>query len=100
MINQDCLEFQREWNSKPVSGRGGGLSPDEMLLDGILKHGIYLDSDPPDDCVGLTVEETMESYDVRTEASTWSQWCWLLQEDPINNFEHGSSSGSESEESE
>ncbi|THU93049.1 hypothetical protein K435DRAFT_861886 [Dendrothele bispora CBS 962.96] len=102
MINQDCLEFQRKWNSKPVSGHGG-LSPDEMLLDGMLKHGIYLDSDPPDDCVGLTVEETMESYDVHSKVQRHPHGhsgAGYSQEDPIDNLEHSSSSGSESEESE
>ncbi|THU94738.1 hypothetical protein K435DRAFT_667877, partial [Dendrothele bispora CBS 962.96] len=93
MINQDCLEFQREWNSKPVTGRGGGLSPD------VCFHIHY----PPDDCVGLTVEETMESYGVHGKVQRrphGHSGAGYSPEDPIDNLERGSSSGSESEESE
>jgi len=31
-INQDCQDFQREWNSHPISGKGGNQSPNVNLL--------------------------------------------------------------------
>ncbi|KAF5334090.1 hypothetical protein D9758_018507 [Tetrapyrgos nigripes] len=65
LINQDCSEFQREWNGKPISGLGHNQSPDDILLTGMIEHGVYLDLDPPDDCDGLTLDQINESYGVR-----------------------------------
>ncbi|KAF5338124.1 hypothetical protein D9758_015377 [Tetrapyrgos nigripes] len=63
-INADCKEFQREWNSKPLTGMGHLQSPDEMLLDGLLKHGVYLNANPPDECASLSEDEIMEGYGI------------------------------------
>ena len=40
MINEDCQKFCEEWNSHPISGVGGGWSPN--VCDLILPYGEYL----------------------------------------------------------
>ncbi|THU81709.1 hypothetical protein K435DRAFT_692983, partial [Dendrothele bispora CBS 962.96] len=63
-INADTKTFQNEWNSKPLTGLGHDRSPNEMLLEGILEHGLYIDANPSDDCNGLSVEEIVQEYGI------------------------------------
>ncbi|THU78546.1 hypothetical protein K435DRAFT_699855, partial [Dendrothele bispora CBS 962.96] len=63
-INEDCTQFQQEWNRKPLTGLARKHSPEELLLSGMLEHGIYVDTNPPDDCEGLTIAEIEEGYGV------------------------------------
>ncbi|THU81011.1 TPR-like protein [Dendrothele bispora CBS 962.96] len=79
------------------------LTPAYALHEAVKHLRKEVDSDPPDDCVGLTVEETMESYDVHGKVKRHPHGhsgAGYSQEDPIDNLEHGSSSGLEAEESE
>ncbi|KAJ7620448.1 hypothetical protein FB45DRAFT_754668, partial [Roridomyces roridus] len=59
LINEDCAEFQCEWNAHPISGAGHDRSPNDMFLLGKLQHGVYLD-----DCVGLSPETIQQLYGV------------------------------------
>jgi hypothetical protein len=40
MINEDCKKFCEEWNAHPISGVGGGRSPNVCNL--IMPHGEHL----------------------------------------------------------
>ncbi|KAJ7758913.1 hypothetical protein B0H14DRAFT_2404259, partial [Mycena olivaceomarginata] len=43
-LNDDCHEFQEEWNHHPMSGNmTGGQSPEAMRLLGQITHGVYKD---------------------------------------------------------
>ncbi|KAJ7122623.1 hypothetical protein C8R43DRAFT_899656, partial [Mycena crocata] len=42
-INQDCREFQENWNNHPISGKGGDQTPADMRLLGELNYGRYSD---------------------------------------------------------
>ncbi|KAJ7601360.1 hypothetical protein DFH06DRAFT_1353011 [Mycena polygramma] len=42
-INDDCVEFQMQWNSHLISGAGHDQSPDDMFLLGQLENSVYLD---------------------------------------------------------
>lgn len=76
-INVDCDKFHEEWNAHPLSGLGGGRSPnvscickfyriDKLLMSGIqdlaflgqLKHGVYA----YDECEGLSEDEINAFY--------------------------------------
>ncbi|KAJ7454504.1 hypothetical protein FB451DRAFT_1144467 [Mycena latifolia] len=59
MINQDCAEFQAEWNAHPISGVAHDQSPDDMFLLGQLENGVYLD-----DCAGVHPDLIRELYGV------------------------------------
>ncbi|KAJ6494116.1 hypothetical protein C8R47DRAFT_1267661 [Mycena vitilis] len=56
-INDDCVEFQMQWNSHPISGAGHDQSPDDMFLLGRLENGVYLD-----DCDGVDPGVISELY--------------------------------------
>ncbi|KAF5350426.1 hypothetical protein D9758_012442 [Tetrapyrgos nigripes] len=58
-INDDCKEFQKDWNAHPISGLGHGRSPNDLFFLGQLRHGIY-----KDDCEGCSPEEIARSYGV------------------------------------
>ncbi|THV01311.1 hypothetical protein K435DRAFT_655548, partial [Dendrothele bispora CBS 962.96] len=42
-INQDCREFQKDWNAHPISGVGHDRSPNDLYFLGKLQHGAYKD---------------------------------------------------------
>ncbi|KAF5334704.1 hypothetical protein D9758_017251 [Tetrapyrgos nigripes] len=58
-INDDCKEFQKDWNAHPISDLGHGRSPNDLFFLGQLRHGIY-----KDDCEGCSPEEIARSYGV------------------------------------
>ena len=63
----------------------------EMLLEGMLEHGIYLHSDLPDDCNGLTIEEIMESYGIYSKVKQCPQGrsAGYSPEDTVDPIEYG-----------
>ncbi|TFY76459.1 hypothetical protein EWM64_g7555 [Hericium alpestre] len=42
-IDEDCQNFQQDWNHHPISGKAKDQSPADMRLLGQLEHGIYAD---------------------------------------------------------
>ncbi|KAJ7633268.1 hypothetical protein FB45DRAFT_745214 [Roridomyces roridus] len=42
-INEDCADFRAEWNCHPISGEGHDRSPEDMMLIGQVKDGMYVD---------------------------------------------------------
>ncbi|KAL0564182.1 hypothetical protein V5O48_017872 [Marasmius crinis-equi] len=60
-INEDCRQFQREWNSHPISRLGKDKSPQQLFFLGQMKKGIYTYED---DCAGLTPQEIQDSYGI------------------------------------
>ncbi|KAJ7704836.1 hypothetical protein B0H17DRAFT_1193343 [Mycena rosella] len=59
MINDDCAEFQAEWNAHPISGAANDQSPNDMFLLGQLENGVHLD-----DCDGVHPDVIEELYGV------------------------------------
>ncbi|KAJ6462900.1 hypothetical protein C8R45DRAFT_841390 [Mycena sanguinolenta] len=56
-INEDCEEFQSNWNAHPIDGMGtANKSPNDLRLLGQVRHGVY-----QDECQGLH-PETIEKY--------------------------------------
>ncbi|KAG6835622.1 hypothetical protein H0H93_016422 [Arthromyces matolae] len=43
LINEDCVAFQEQWNSHPISGEGHEQSPEDLRFTGQLQHGIYME---------------------------------------------------------
>ncbi|KAJ6455080.1 hypothetical protein C8R47DRAFT_996965 [Mycena vitilis] len=59
-INEDCAEFQTNWNAHPMAGRETfDKSPNDMRLLGQAKLGIY-----NDDCEGLHPDTIQKYYGV------------------------------------
>ncbi|KAJ7458292.1 hypothetical protein B0H11DRAFT_1873258 [Mycena galericulata] len=42
-LNEDCNQFQDEWNHHPISGKGENQTPADMRLVGELLYGKYAD---------------------------------------------------------
>ncbi|KAL4261185.1 hypothetical protein AB1N83_010317 [Pleurotus pulmonarius] len=40
-INEDCKQFQENWNDHPISGVGHDKSPNDLRFLGQLEHGVY-----------------------------------------------------------
>ncbi|KAJ6497288.1 hypothetical protein C8R45DRAFT_898592 [Mycena sanguinolenta] len=56
-INENCEEFQNNWNTHPMNGAGtANKSPNDMRLLGQVQHGVY-----EDECRGLH-PETIQKY--------------------------------------
>ncbi|KAK7030351.1 hypothetical protein VNI00_014208 [Paramarasmius palmivorus] len=71
MIDTDCDDFVKEWNSHPISGEGQDKTPLGMRLMGMLNEGMYFpetvdpeSSEPviPDDCEEWSESEIREYY--------------------------------------
>ncbi|KAJ7488711.1 hypothetical protein B0H11DRAFT_1720371, partial [Mycena galericulata] len=43
-LNEDCIEFQNDWNHHPISGKGRNQTPLDKRLIGELKYGRYTDN--------------------------------------------------------
>ncbi|KAJ7771996.1 hypothetical protein DFH07DRAFT_734170, partial [Mycena maculata] len=66
MLNNDCEQFQAEWNAHPISGAGHDRSPNDMFLLGQLENGVYLD-----DCAGVHPDTIRERYGVHGAVHEW-----------------------------
>jgi hypothetical protein len=57
------------------------------MLDSIIRYGIYVNTDPPDDCAGLTIEEIMKGYGIHGEirrCGDGKTGAGQAQEDPVD----------------
>ncbi|PPQ79843.1 hypothetical protein CVT24_003646 [Panaeolus cyanescens] len=72
-INNDCNSFVQDWNSHPMLKRGS-RSPNELEMEGMIKHGVYRTEikgfEFVDECEGLTEEETKKFYGYETESES------------------------------
>ncbi|KAJ4465421.1 hypothetical protein C8J55DRAFT_407249, partial [Lentinula edodes] len=57
-INNDCKEFQENWNAHPISGEGHDCSPNDLIFLGRLEHGAY------EDCPDVHVDLLNRCYGV------------------------------------
>ncbi|KAJ7159718.1 hypothetical protein C8R46DRAFT_880844 [Mycena filopes] len=56
-VNNDCREFQAQWNAHPISGRGANdQSPADLRFMGQLNDGVYA-VDPMDELHPDTIEQ-------------------------------------------
>ncbi|KAF5390468.1 hypothetical protein D9757_005167 [Collybiopsis confluens] len=90
IINNDCNQFQNEWNVHPISGKEGkDKSPHDKRWLGMVKHGVYTD-----DCDGLDVESIEELYgtteDVPARPSNHTGAGYLNDED-VPEYSDGNS---------
>ncbi|KAF5367259.1 hypothetical protein D9757_011704 [Collybiopsis confluens] len=90
IINNDCNQFQNEWNVHPISGEEGkDESPHDKRWLGMVKHGVYTD-----DCDGLDVESIEELYgtteDVPARPSNHTGAGYLNDED-VPEYSDGNS---------
>ncbi|KAE9393687.1 hypothetical protein BT96DRAFT_828844 [Gymnopus androsaceus JB14] len=61
LINDDCEEFQEQWNTHPISREGHDQSPQDMFFLGQLEHGLY------EDCRGVDPDLLNHFYGVTGE---------------------------------
>ncbi|KAF9440186.1 hypothetical protein P691DRAFT_688514, partial [Macrolepiota fuliginosa MF-IS2] len=56
-INDNCIDFQGNWNHHPISGEGHNLSPMQLQTEGELLNGFY-----DDECEGVPIDMLEQYY--------------------------------------
>ncbi|KAJ7728403.1 hypothetical protein B0H14DRAFT_2410054, partial [Mycena olivaceomarginata] len=90
-INQDCEEFQTQWNHHPISGKGNDRTPSDMRLMGELKYGKYADTFDeihPEVLERYGNEGVFSFFQVTTSLTTPDNLDWAIAGDQDRHIRH------------
>ncbi|KAN0082914.1 hypothetical protein V8E55_008709 [Tylopilus felleus] len=67
-LNDDCQQFQHDWNHHPISKRGHNQSPLDMRFLSTVQHGVYVEPESPD-VVGHSNNINLEAEIIAEQSS-------------------------------